>query len=92
MEEKKKMAEGICYVCNQSFSAANKDAAIDKIVEHMMAAHHGGIWGDAMQAKNAFDKCPVCDADIGKPFAKCPSCGTDLIEQYARKVVSRYVH
>jgi len=86
------MAEGICYVCNQSFSAASKDAAIDKIVEHMMAAHHGGIWGDAMQAKNAFDKCPVCDADIGKPFAKCPSCGTDLIEQYARKVVSRYVH
>jgi rubrerythrin len=86
------MAEGICYVCNQSFTEADKGTVVDKIVGHMMAAHHGGIWGDAMQAKNAFDKCPVCGADIGKPLAKCPNCGADLIEHYARKVASRYVH
>jgi Oxygen-sensitive ribonucleoside-triphosphate reductase len=86
------MAEGICYVCNQSFTAADRDAVVDDIVKHQMTAHHGGIWGDAIQAKNAFDKCPVCGADLGKPLARCPNCGADLIEQYARKVTLRYVH
>jgi len=27
------MAEGICYVCNQSFTAAEKDTVVDTIVE-----------------------------------------------------------
>jgi len=86
-----KMAEGICYVCNQTFTAASKDALVDKIVEHIMASHHGWVWGDAMQAKNVFEKCPVCGATLGKLAAKCPNCGADLVEQFARKVTVRYV-
>jgi len=71
------MVEGICYVCNQTFTAASKDALVDKIVEHIMASHHGWVWRDAMQAKNVFEKCPNCSAD--------------LVEQFARKVTVRYV-
>lgn len=85
------MVEGICYVCNQSFAAKDKDSVVDKIVEHMLEAHHGWLWGDAMQTKNVFDKCPVCGGTIGKPLAKCPNCGADLIEQFARKVTPNYV-
>ena len=86
------MAEGRCYVCNQMFSAKDKDTAEDKIVEHMMAEHHGWVWKDAMQTKNTFEKCPGCGAALGKLYAKCPNCGADLIEQYAIKVASAYVH
>jgi uncharacterized protein with PIN domain len=90
------MAEGLCYVCNQSFMAKDKDAVIDKIVEHMMApapeGHHGWIWGDALQTKNTFEKCPVCGAALGKLYAKCPNCGADLVEQYARKIAAGYIH
>ncbi|NMX22209.1 hypothetical protein C5S30_07300 [ANME-1 cluster archaeon GoMg4] len=85
------MVEGICYVCNQSFAAKDKDSVVDKIVEHMLEAHHGWLWGDAMQTKNVLDKCPVCGGTIGKPLAKCPNCGADLIEQFARKVTPNYV-
>jgi len=85
------MAEGLCYVCNQSFTAKDKDSAVDKMVEHMLEAHHGWIWGDAMQTKNMFDKCPVCGGSVGQIIAKCPNCGADLVEQYARKVASNYV-
>jgi hypothetical protein len=85
------MAQGICYVCQAPFSGATKDEALDKVVSHIMAEHHGWVWGDAMQAKNVFDKCPVCDGTIGKIAAKCPNCGADLLEQYAKKVTLRYV-
>jgi predicted RNA-binding Zn-ribbon protein involved in translation (DUF1610 family) len=85
------MVEGICYVCNKSFTAKDKDSVVDKIVEHMLEAHHGWIWGDAMQTKNTLEKCPACGATLGKLYAKCPNCGEDLIEQYARKVASSYV-
>ena len=92
----KKMAEGRCYVCNQMFTAKDKDAVIDKVVEHMMApapdGHHGWLWGDAMQTKNTLEKCPVCGAALGKLYANCPNCGADLIEQYARKTASAYIH
>ena len=77
------MAEGRCYVCNQMFSAKDKDTVVEKVVEHMMGEHHGWIWGDAMQTKNTFEKCPVCGAALGHLYAKCPNCGVDLIEQYA---------
>ncbi len=57
------MAQGRCYVCTQMFTAKDKDAVIDKIVEHMMApapeGHHGYLWGDTMQTKNTFEKCPM---------------------------------
>jgi rubrerythrin len=86
------MAKGICYVCNQMFSGKDKDTAVEKMVEHMMAEHHGWIWGDAMQTKNTFEKCPVCGAALGKLYANCPSCGADLIEQYAIQKANAYVH
>ena len=88
----RKMAEGRCYVCNQIFSGSDKDSAIEKVVEHMMAAHHGWIWGDAMQGKNTFAKCPVCGAALGHLYANCPNCGADLVEQYAKKTASAYTH
>lgn len=85
------MAEGICYVCNQSYTAASKDAVIDDIVGHMMAEHHGHLKRDALEPKNKFAKCPVCGAALGKPYLKCTSCGADLVEPFARKVTSGYV-
>jgi anaerobic ribonucleoside-triphosphate reductase len=85
------MAEGICYVCNQSYTAPSQDAVVDQIVEHMMAQHLGYIRRDTLESKNKFDKCPNCGAALGKPLVKCPNCGADLIEQYARKVTKRYV-
>ena len=81
------MVEGICYVCNQTFTAADKDALVDKI----MASHRGWAWGDAMQSKNVFDKCPVCGATLGKLVAKCPNGGADMVEQFARKVTMGYI-
>ena len=86
------MSKGRCYVCNQMFSANNKDAAVDKVVEHMMEQHHGWIWGDAMQTKNTFAKCPACGAALGHLYAHCPNCGADLVEQYAIKTASAYTH
>jgi len=61
------------------------------IVEHIMAEHHGWAWGDAMQSKNVFEKCPVCGATLGKLVAKCPNCGADMVEQFARKVTMGYI-
>ena len=86
------MVEGRCYVCNQTFAAKDSGTIVDNLVEHIMAEHHGWVWGDAMQTKNTFDKCPVCGTTLGKILAKCPNCGADLIEQYARKVAAGYVH
>ena len=86
------MAQGRCYVCNETFAAKDKDAAVDKLAEHMMEAHHGWLWGDAMQTKNTLEKCPVCGAALGKLYANCPGCGADLIEQYARRVAAGYTH
>jgi len=85
------MAEGICYVCNQTYTAANEDAVIDEIVGHMMAGHLGHVRRDTLEPKNKFDKCPVCGAAIGKPLIKCPNCGADLIEQFAKKITKGYV-
>ncbi|MBA7521057.1 hypothetical protein ES705_13158 [subsurface metagenome] len=87
-----KMAEGRCYVCNQMISAKDKDTVVDKVVEHMMEAHHGWVWGDAMQTKNTLEKCPVCGATLGQLYAKCPNCGADLIEQYAILKATAYAH
>ena len=85
------MAEGICYVCNQPYSAANRDVLVDEIVGHMMAAHPGHVKRDTLETKNKFAKCPVCGAALGKPYAKCPNCGADLVEQFARKVTAGYI-
>ena len=79
-------------MCNQTFTAKDSGTIVDTLVEHIMAEHHGWVWGDAMQTKNTFDKCPVCGTTLGKILAKCPNCGADLIEQYARKTAAGYVH
>ena len=79
-------------MCNQTFTAKDSGTIVDNLVEHIMAEHHGWVWGDAMQTKNTFDKCPVCGTTLGKILAKCPNCGADLIEQYARKTAAGYVH
>lgn len=79
-------------MCNQTFTAKDSGTIVDTLVEHVMAEHHGWVWGDAMQTKNTFDTCPVCGTTLGKILAKCPNCGADLIEQYARKVAAGYVH
>lgn len=84
------MAEGICYVCNETYTAADKDTLIDEIVVHMMANHLGHVKRDALETKNKFDKCPACGAEVGKPYATCPNCGADLVEQFARKVTAGY--
>ncbi|NOR77550.1 MAG: hypothetical protein GQ523_03805 [Methanophagales archaeon] len=86
------MVEGRCYVCNQTFTAKDSGTVVDILAEHIMGEHHGWAWGDAMQTKNTFDKCPVCGTTLGKIVAKCPNCGADLIEQYVRKVAAGYVH
>jgi hypothetical protein len=83
--------EGICYVCNRSYRAADKNTVIDEIVNHMMAKHFGPLKADALETKNKFDKCPVCGDGVGKPLLKCPHCGADLVEQFARKITSGYV-
>jgi hypothetical protein len=85
------MAEGICYVCNKSFKAADRSTAIDKIVRHLMTVHLGLVKSDTLDSKNKFATCPVCGAGIGKPLLKCPHCGTDLMEQFARKMTSGHV-
>lgn len=85
------MAEGMCYICNQPYTAANKDAVVNEIVGHMMAAHHGHVKRDTLEAKNKFDKCPACGAELGKPYVTCPNCGADLVEQFARKITARYL-
>ncbi len=86
------MAEGICYVCTQAFTAKDKDTVVDKIVEHIMAEHHGHVWRDTLEPKNKFDKCPLCGGTVGKLLKNCPNCGADLVEQFARRVASGYVH
>jgi len=35
------MAEGICYICNQSYTAPSQSALVDQIVGYMMAQHWG---------------------------------------------------
>ncbi len=85
------MAEGICYVCNQAYTAADRDTVVDEIVEHMMAEHHGHLRRDTLEPKNKFDKCPACGAEVGKVLFKCPQCDADLVKQFARKVTLGYV-
>lgn len=85
------MEEGICYVCNQTYTGTPRDALIDQIVTHMMATHHGHIKLDTLETENKFDKCPICGTPIGKPLLKCPNCGADLMEQFARKVTAGYM-
>lgn len=85
------MVEGSCYVCNKSFKAADRSAAIDKIVWHLMTVHLSLVKSDTLDSKNKFAVCPVCGAVIGKPHLKCPHCGTDLIEQFARKITAGHV-
>jgi len=78
--EVEKMAEGICYICNQSYTAPSQSALVDQIVGPMMAQHWGHLRRDTLEPKNKFDKCPNCGAALGKPLVKCPNCGVDLIE------------
>jgi hypothetical protein len=85
------MAQGICYICNQPYTAASRDAVVDEIVGHMMAQHWGHLRRDTLEPKNKFATCPVCGAALGKPLVKCPNCGADLIEQFAKKATSGYV-
>ena len=66
------MAEGGGYVCNKSFIAADRSAAIDKIVRHLMTVHRSLVKGDTLDSKNKFATCPICAAGIGKPLLKCP--------------------
>ncbi|RZN37659.1 MAG: hypothetical protein EFT35_05810 [Methanophagales archaeon ANME-1-THS] len=85
------MAEGICYVCTRPYTAPTRDAAVDKIVNHIMTRHLAQVKSDTLETKNKFEKCPVCGAPIGKPLLKCPTCGADLVEQFARKVTRGYI-
>jgi ribosomal protein S27AE len=85
------MVEGICYVCNQPFSGADRETVINQIVAHMLATHLGHVKRDTLEAKNKFEKCPVCGAPIGKPLLNCPNCGANLIEHFGRKITMRYV-
>ena len=39
------MAEGICYICNQSYTAPSQSALVDQIVGPMMAQHWGHLRG-----------------------------------------------
>jgi anaerobic ribonucleoside-triphosphate reductase len=84
------MAEGICYVCNQVYKAADKDTLVNELARHMMTAHLGWVRRDSLEMKNKFKTCPVCGGVVDKPLTKCPNCGADLIEQFARKIAAGY--
>jgi len=71
-----------------SFTASDKETAMDKLVEHLLEVHRPYTELDAFGHK--FEKCPVCGGEVNKPVKKCPHCGADLIEQYARKVAAMY--